>query len=276
MANLKREKNTVGLAVNQVLFIKILSALALTGIIVGCVDSTPALDNLMIEGKELFVAYDSPDPVTKSDTMKISFHYNSSKVSSLQIALILDSGKTWFSIAEFVTDNSNQKTIAWVPKNDSLHCRYFGKKEGYIRVTNKFTKADKTVSNENFAQMESEVFTLIGAVPYILTNPQTGETFKRTDTIRIEYGQNQDLSSHISVGFLADTGTGTGYDNVSIDNRTERISESLPLSSFVTKFVPQDFSVKARNYAKPVTIYIADYGQSGLVLRADSIAIVEE
>jgi hypothetical protein len=37
--------------------------------------------------------------------------------------------------------------------------------------------------------------------------------------------------------------------------------------------VPLDFTAKAKNYATPIAIFIADYGGASVILKADSITI---
>lgn len=92
-----------------------------------------------------------------------------------------------------------------------------------------------------------------------------------SDTVPIAYSQNQDLSSNISVGFLIENDS--GYVNISDKNETIKVSSSLPIKNFVTKFVPLDFAVKAKNFSNPITIFIADYGGGSVILKADSIVI---
>lgn len=235
--------------------------------LLGCVDSgttpdqSPALSNMAILGNKLYVAYKSPDVLEKFDTIWISFNYNPSKVKSIDIRATFDLEKTWIPLSAVIPDNSKKASFAWVPKNDSITFNYFGRKEAFIRVSD-------TISN---VHIDSDSFVIIGRVPYVLISPKSKDTFSINDTIRILYTQNTDRSSNISVGFLLPSDT--GY--VNITNRTVKLSESLPIKDFMTKFVPRDFAERARNFADPITIFIADYGSSSLVLKADSIIITQ-
>ena len=247
----------------------ILSIFLAAAMLLGCVDSgtnpdqSPALSNMTVLGNKLYVAYKSPDVLEKFDTIKISFSYNLSKVKSIDIRATLDSEKTWIPLGVVVPDNSKKALFAWVPKNDSITFNYCGKKEAFIRVRD-------SVSNEH---IDSDSFLIVGRVPYSLISPKPRETFSIADTIKILYMQNQDLSSNISVGFLLMGDT--GFVNISDKNKTEKLSQSLPIKNFLTKFVPLDFAGRARNFADPITIFIADYGSSSLVLKADSIIITQ-
>ena len=224
-------------------------------------DQSPALSNMAKLGDKLYVAYKSPDVLEKFDTVNISFDYNASKVKSIDIRAMLDSEKTWISLGTVIPDNSKKASFAWVPKNDSIIFDYCGRKEAFIRVQD-------GISNEH---IDSDSFLIIGRVPYALFSPKSKETFSIADTIQILYTQNQDLSSNISVGFLV--AGEPDFVNIADKNKSEKLSQSLPIKTFLTNFIPLDFTEEARNFADPITIFIADYGSSSLVLKADSIII---
>ena len=224
-------------------------------------DQSPALSNMAKLGDKLYVAYNTPDVLEKFDTVNISFNYNASKVKSIDIRATLDSEKTWISLGAVVPDNSKKASFAWIPKNDSITFNYCGKKEAFIRVQD-------SISNEH---IDSDSFLIIGRVPYALFSPKSMEGFSIIDTIQILYTQNQDLSSNISVGFLV--ADDPDFVNIADKNKTEKLSQSLPIKTFLTNFVPLDFTEEAMNFADPITIFIADYGSSSLVLKADSIII---
>jgi hypothetical protein len=226
-------------------------------------DNKPAFSNMALLGEKLCVAYKSPDPVEKLDTVKVSFSYNSSKVKSIDVRATLDSEKTWIPIGTALPNSSEMAVIPWVPKDDSITFNYFGKKEGFVRIRD-------TVSNE---YIDSDSFIIAGRVPYVLLRPSRKETFSIADTIGIFYSQNQDLSANLSVGFLfwADT----GYDMETHCDTTIKLSQSLPIKHFLTNIVPSEYAEKAIMFAQPITIFIADYSSTSLILQADSITITQ-
>jgi hypothetical protein len=221
----------------------------------------PAFSDMSRLGDKLYVAYKSPDVLEKSDTVKISFHYNYTKVKSIDVSATLDSAKTWIPLSTLTPSASDQAAVSWVPRSDPVSFAYFGKKTAYVRVS----------GGNSGEHIESDSFIICGKVPYVLISPQRKESFPLSDTIPIMYSQNQDLSSNISIGFLL--GTDSGYVNISDKNETIKVSASLPIKVFVTKFVPLDFAAKAKNYTDPITIFIADYGGASAILKADSISI---
>jgi hypothetical protein len=271
MINLKAIKNTTGTTLSQCLKAAILAGCLTIAIFSGCKnsgigpDNSPAFSNMARLEDKLYVAYKSPDLLEKPDTIKILFNYNSSKVKSIGVQATLDSGQTWIPLGRIIPDNSDKASLPWIPKNDSITFKFCGKKEAFIRVYD-------SVSN---VHIDSDSFLIVGAVPYVLIGPKRKEAFSITDTIKILYTQNQDLSANLTVGFLfmADT----GYDFVSIsgsNGRTTKLSQSLPIKNFITEFVPINFAEKAKNYTDPITLFVADYGVSAFpVAKADSIRI---
>jgi hypothetical protein len=224
-------------------------------------DNSPALSNLSGYQGKTIVAYDTPDPLEKVDTVQLSFDFNPSKIKSVRISVTMDSGKISGIIADKTLDNSKKASLVWIPKNDSITFGYCGKKIANIRISD-------INSNE---MIISDTFTIIGSVPYMLTSPKSHDSYHLTDSIPILYTQNQDLSSNVTVGviFAGDTGN----DFTGVNTSPIKLSQSLPIKNFLKKLFPQNFSSQAGNYAHPITIFIRDYGSSTYIARADSISI---
>ena len=271
MFNFKSIKNTTGTTLSQGLKAAMLLGYLTIALFFGCKnsgtnpDNSPAFSSMAPLGDKLYVAYKSPDLIEKLDTIRISFNYNSSKVKSISVRATLDSGKTWILVGTIVPDNSNKTSLSWIPKNDSSDFIFCGKKEAFIHVQDSISKE----------YIDSDSFFIVGSVPYVLIGPERKGTFLITDTIKIIYTQNQDLSSNLTVGFLFAADTGHDFVSISGSNgRTIKLSQSLPIKNFITEFVPIDFAEKARNYANPITLFVADYGVSSFpVAKADSIRI---
>jgi hypothetical protein len=254
---------------SQVNFKYMLSLCLAAAMMHGCGDSGtnpddgPAFSDMAIPGNKLYVAYKSPDPIVKLDTVKISFRYNFSKVKSIDVRATLDSEKTWIPLAGLTPNSSNKASVLWIPEDDSVISNFFGKREGFIRVRD-------TLSNEH---VDSDSFIMVGKVPFILIGPNRKQAFPITDTVKIMYGQNRDRSGELTAGFLL--ASDTTYVDISRKSATYVVSESLPIKEYITKFAPLDFAERAGNFPEPITLFIADYGASSFALKADSIIITQ-
>ncbi|MBN2037856.1 MAG: hypothetical protein JW768_14035 [Chitinispirillaceae bacterium] len=215
--------------------------------------------------ESIYVTYPSPDQSARKDTLVLTFDYNSSKVSSIVAQLTLDSGKTWNIIATITPSSSNKGTVTWIPKDSSsAFMDYFGIKEGYIQLLDLPTNAWAT----------TDTFQLYGSRAVELTNPSGIATYSRNDTIRIEFGQNQDISGFFSVYFRSDS----MIDWVLV-NEMEKESQSLPFKFFLTKLVPQVYIdeanlVNGNDFREPIIILVADYLQNSMVY-SDYITITQ-
>jgi hypothetical protein len=261
-------KDTIGTTVSQGYLPPVKSLWFFAALLLGCVDkgvtpdNSPAFSAMARLGDILYVAYKPPlDVPGKSDTVTISFNYNVSKVKSIAIRATIDSQKTWIVLADLAPNSSNKAVVRWVPKDEPAVFGYFGKKECFVRVSDGLTQE----------HIDSDSFLICGNVPFVFVSPKSKDTFSLGDTVPIVYSQNQDRSSNLTAGFLV--AGDTGFVNISDKNGTEKISVSLPIKNFITKFIPRDFAGRARNFADPITIFIADYGGAGAILKADSISI---
>jgi hypothetical protein len=271
MIKFKAFKYTTGKTAGQAITAALLCGFLIAALISGCKSSPAAPDNspafsdmAPLGGNFYYVAFKSPDlePGDRRDTVKISFSYNVSKIKSIAVRATLDSQKTWIHIGAVTPQSSGKAAVTWIPKDSPAAFAFFDRRETFVRVVD-------TVSNEH---IDSDSFFLFGSIPYVLYGPKPKETFRISDTIPISFSRNQDRSTNVSVGFLVPSDS--GWDKVDIVDRTETVSESRPIKTFLTKFVPQDFSDEAGNYPAPITIFIGDYGGgSKPILKADSIVI---
>jgi hypothetical protein len=154
--------------------------------------------------------------------------------------------------------------VVWIPGNeDSAHTAFFGFKEGIIRIID-------TVSNE---YIESDPFKILGEAPFVLLSPRGGETFSDTDTVKVYYSHNQDISGNITVCAKAGSDSVDWVREVGITNR---ISQALPIKNMVTAFVPQDLARQKPDYfdfSFPLKIYLKDYGPTGKDILSGDIYI---
>jgi hypothetical protein len=201
---------------------------------------------------------------TKLDTVKVSFEYNSSKVKSISVKATIDSGKTWLPVTDVTPNGSNSETVHWIPKNSSTLPKYFGVKHCFIRI------ADTTT--DTF--IDTDTFPLIGTMPMILLDSLDNRTFRMTDTIKVKYGANMDLTSNIRANFKTDSMerwiefTG-GSTLPSPDEPT--------IFNLQRSFVPMDVDsmdkVEAGNFAQPIKILLRDYGTSDYSIVIGNIII---
>lgn len=228
-------------------------------------NNDPALSNLTkLNTGYLYVAYKTPNVDTKLDTVTITFDYNSSKIQSIAVKATLDSGQTWIKIADLNATGSNHASIKWIPKDAAQTTfNYFGFKECYLRIE------DASAS----VYLVSDTFQILGAIPFILISPKGGETFTKTDSMKITYSNNQDMTAKVTVCAKA----GPESVDFACDSSTPvRISQTLPIKTWVTTIVPQDFAEikpESFDFTFPLVILLADYGPNGKRLTSGEITI---
>jgi hypothetical protein len=236
----------------------------------GCNDSgtgpnnDPAFSDLSSLGTKPYVAYTTPDGFEKPDTVKLSFNYNPSKMSSILVQATLDNGATWNTVSTLTPGSATRATVQWIPKDaDSATRNFFGFKTGTLKL-----------SDPGSAEaIESESFTLIGAVPLKLIKPTGGETFGINDSVIVEYSANMDLLSNIQAFFKTDR----------MSNWNEFVDDELlnsphpPIMNLKKWFIPSqlDASIiaEAENFAQPIKILLQDYSNDLAVAKTDYITI---
>jgi hypothetical protein len=180
------------------------------------------------------------------------------------VTTTLDSGKTWLPLKTFTANNSNNETIIWVPKNSSTVPKYFGVKRCLIRI--------KDSEKDEF--IDSDTFSLIGAIPMVLLDSLKNNTYQTTDSIKVQYGANMDLASNIQTYFKTD----------SMKNWVEFVRDiNLPSPDAPTILNRQkclilqtvDSMVKseAQNFTQPIKILLKDYSATSYYIITDYITI---
>lgn len=245
--------------------------LSFTGFIAGCFDNgtgpnnDPPFSNLTkLSAGHRYVAYQAPPNQTeKLDTVKLSFNYNSSKINSMLVQATLDSGKTWIHIAT-ITPSSSSALIQWVPKDAAQTTfNFFGFKECYLQIS------DPT-SGES---INSDTFQTIGAIPIMLISPKGGEVYDKTDSIKVLFSHNQDITANVEVCAKAGPNAPDWARNF---GTTIIISKTLPIKNLSTTFVPQVVAEEKSgyfDYAYPLIILLADYGENGKKILSGEITI---
>ena len=261
---MKAEKNT-----KHILLSLFLSS---AGFFAGCFDSgtepnnDPAFSNLTkLNAGHVYVAYPAPPNQTeKLDTVKISFNYNSSKVSSIKIQATLDSGKTWIQVAEVTPNSSNNASIQWIPRDAALtDFNYFGFKDCWLQISD-------PMSSES---VSSDTFQTIGSIPIVLISPKGGEVYDKTDSIKVLFSHNQDITANVEVCAKAGPDAPDWARNF---GTTTMISKTLPIKNLSTTFVPQVVAEENSgyfDYTYPLVILLADYGPNGKRIPSGEITI---
>ena len=237
-------------------------------------DNSPALSNVSaldsIYAGYLLLSGDPPD------TLRISFDYNPSKVTSIDVSATLDSGKSWIPVATVTPDGSTTAKVVW-PLNtdaDAGHFNFFGIKEGYLNISDKASGAS----------IDSKTFDIIGNTPFILTSPLGGETFSVSDSISVLYGYNTNLSNAIPCVRPNDPDS-ANFPWVALGNANSVKTISYqrgPIRSYVQKFtLTSDFFkgiTSTYNFWNewekyPLRIKVRDYGSSGTSVSSGLITI---
>lgn len=229
-------------------------------------DNGPAFSNpTKLAATRVYVSYSTPDPQLKSDTVKLSFEYNSSKVKSIKVEATLDSAKTWIPVATITPDGSPKASVTWVPKDAAQTTfNYFGFKECFIRISDPETDAFVT----------TDTFKVLGSIPFVLISPRGGETYNKTDSLKVLYSNNADLTS-IVITVCAKAGPDSIGWAQGI-GKTVRISQDLPIKNMSTTFIPEELALDQPGYfdlSMPLQLLLADYGQNGKWIQSGDIAI---
>jgi hypothetical protein len=229
------------------------------------ITGSAAFGNLTGLNNNLFyVAYMSPDRLSKLDSVRFSIEYNSSLVTAITVEATIDSGRTWYLVAKQTPSNTGQCSVVWIPRDAAQTTfNYFGFKKCSLRILD-------TINGHNF---NSDTITIIGAAPINLIAPGDGETFKKADSLKIIFSQNQDISSKITVCSKAGPDT---VDFVCDSGTQVRISQTLPIKTWTTTIVPQVLAEKFPenfDFTYPLKILLADYGPNGKRLTSGAITI---
>jgi hypothetical protein len=264
------------LRMNQLWIGKVIGYVVATALLlIGCHSDNganptiPAFGDLSKLGdNKTYVAYPFPDPWKKKlDTLTLSFECNPVKVKTISVKATIDSGKTWLPITTVSPPLSNNQSIHWIPKNPSALPKYFGIKRCFIRIAD-------TTTNEF---IDSDTFSLIGAVPMVLLKSLDNDTFHVTDTIKVQYGTNMDLASNIETYFKTDTMT----DWIRFFNDSKLPSPDAPpiqnkQNCLIPAAVNDTVKIEAGNFTKPIKIFLKDYtpGAAGASILTGYITIL--
>jgi hypothetical protein len=231
------------------------------------VDYNPVFGN--IAGLDtLYSAYELSG---KPDTVKLSFDYNSSKVSSVNVEATLDSGVSWITIRSFTANSSNKATVQWLLNSDTVNFNYFGIKNAYIRISNAASSGDLILS---------DTVKIIGLTPFILISPKGGESYSVSDSIEVLYSTNSDLVARVVACFrLSDTLAGRDtLIGLADDNSAALtvISTEYTIKNFLRKFCLSGFTdLTSAWLTLPMLIVLKDYGAAGKILTSGGITITQ-
>jgi hypothetical protein len=202
-------------------------------------------------------------------TLKVSFNYNTSKVSTIDVSATLDSGKSWIPVSTVTPSGSNTATVVWplTTTADTAHFNYFGFKEGYLKIV------DKKSGTESYSQ----TFQIIGSTPFILTSPLGGETFSVSDSIGLIYSINTHLTAQIKPCIRPNDTTIQWKALESFTSATVTTYQRGPVRSFVQKFTLAYFD-SLMNWTDKwadhkLQIMLKDYGSGGKIKFSDLINI---
>lgn len=215
----------------------------------------------------VYAGYPLIDNNERPDTLKVSFEYNASKVTSISVSATLDSGKTWIPISVIAPNASNRATVVWplCSDADTAHFNYFGFKEAYIKIAD--TASGASITTEKFA--------VVGSVPFVLAAPLGGETFSINDSIAIRYDVNIDLTAQVTP-CVRPHDTSILWVALTTSNSADSIpSIRYPLKSHIRKFTLATFSSWSTQWADhPLQIMLKDYGPGKKTTYSGLIAIV--
>jgi hypothetical protein len=232
----------------------------------GASDNSPALSNISAPDSVYagyFRLYDPPC------TLSVSFDYNSSKVSSIDVSATLDSGKSWIPVTTVVPNGTNTAKVVWALTTDADtgHFAFFGFKEGYLKISDKLSGAS----------INSPMFSIVGNTPFVLTSPRGGETFSADDSISIVYSVNTQITAQIKPCIRPNDTTIQWKALESFTSNTTLTYQRGPIRSFVQKFSlayfdsTLEWSDKWADY--PLQIMLKDYGSGGKIQFSGLITI---
>jgi hypothetical protein len=207
----------------------------------------------------LYAAYESSD---KPDTVNLSFVYNSSKVSSINVEATLDSGVSWITIRSITANSSNKATVQWLLNSDTVNFNYFGIKNAYIRISNADSSSDLILS---------DTLKIIGLTPFILTSPKGGESYSVSDSIEVLYSTNSDLVARVVACFRPND---TAFDLVGLEDDNSAaltvISTEYTIKNFSRKFCLSGFTdLTSAWLTYPLQICIRDYNSDMRITLGD-------
>jgi hypothetical protein len=161
-------------------------------------------------------------------TLKVSFNYNASKVSTIDISATLDSGKSWIPVSTVTPNGSNTATVVWplTTTADTGHFNFFGYKEGYLKIVDKKTGT----------AINSQTFSIIGNAPFVLTAPTGGEIFSVHDSISLVYSVNNHLTAQIKLCIRPNDSTIQWKALESSSSSMITTYQRDPVRSYVQKF----------------------------------------
>jgi hypothetical protein len=232
----------------------------------GCNDSGTNVNNNPVFGNiagldTLYAAYELSG---KPDTVKLSFDYNSSRVSSVNVEATLDSGVSWITIRSFTANSSDKATVQWLLNSDTVNFNYFGIKNAYIRISNAASSGDLILS---------DTFRVIGLTPFILTSPKGGESYSVSDSIDVLYSTNSDLVARVVACFRPND-TAFVLVGLADDNSAALtvISTQLVIKSMSRKFCLSGFTdLTSAWLTYPLQICIRDYNSDMRITSGDII-----
>ena len=209
-------------------------------------DATAAF-SAVSEVESFYVAYMSPDPIDKKDTVQVSFEYRN--VKKIEVTATLDSGATWFTVATPDLQGSGSTSVRWIPFDDASHFSYFGRRQCLVKI------ADPVSSVEVF----TDSFYVVGNVPFELSSPEGNEEYKITDSIHVYYSQNQDLTARLSALVFPDADDDSTSVSLSQGNQLDGTWEFVRY--FHTAFRLDDpiFGYNQTSMPK-IRVMVADYG----------------
>jgi hypothetical protein len=202
-------------------------------------------------------------------TVKVSFNYNASKVSAMEVAATLDSGKTWIAVATVASNGSKSAQVVWPLDRDADtgHFDFFGYKEGYLKITDK----------SSGLSIQSAKFNIIGNVPFILTSPTGGETFSVNDSIPMAYGVNTHLTAQIKPCIRPNDSAIQWKPLERFTSSTTLTFQRGPARLFVQKFTLAYFDTalawSGKWATQPLQIMLKDYGTGGKVKLSGLITV---
>ncbi len=232
----------------------------------GASDNSPALSNISAPDSVYagyFRLYDPPC------TLSVSFDYNSSKVSSIEVSATLDSGQSWIPVTTVVPNGTNTATVVWplTTDADTGHFAFFGFKEGYLKISDKLSDTS----------INSPVFGIVGNTPFVLTSPGGGETFSVDDSISIVYSVNTQITAQIKPCIRPNDTTIQWKALESYTSNATLTYRRGPIRSFVQKFTPAYFDSTLGWSDKwtdhPLQIMLKDYGSGGKIQFSGFITI---
>lgn len=228
-------------------------------------DTAPSLSNLSIPTDLTLTCYPYKGFSARKDSMKISFDYNSRKISAFSIEGSIDAGKTWFSLTQKSASSADHEDFFWYPKHDSSNqtFKYCDEKKCVIRVT---SSLDTLMSSE---------FYLIGSRPAQLTQPLQGAHISISDSLPLEFNSNSDLLSNIDTWYFA--GNYTDRIPLSKEYAREVVTEgtNANIRKFNYYFQLQHYADNFTDSTTVISVMISDYQQSGFYQIVDSITITK-